>query len=153
MSERSFQSPKLQQDNNDLVSRVAAFLPQLAQANQRLGTVAPIDDSLVVVDNDENDENDENDSSNEDSDTEHPVIEMQIAVGPVDENPAISWLADVDGDDNKQADLEREEVAQQDQSTVLKIDTSLLLKSTAVHPNATLNRKRPLIEETSSSTS
>lgn len=77
--------------NSDLLSRIRTFLPQMEQANENLQS-EQIDENLVQEDSSKSDD--------EDASCQEPTIQLRLALGKTDENPAISWLADDDDSDD-----------------------------------------------------
>lgn len=116
---------------SDLLSRVSSFLPQIQSANERLTAAADSDDNerqTKTLDADLKAKMEEDESSNsDDSDDQQqeedepavPTISLQLALGNVEENPAISWLADDPEDESyKNGDDEgNEEEADNTKST------------------------------------
>ena len=105
--------------SNDLVSRVSSFLPQIEAANKALvedndGSNSMLDGHLRL-DKDENSVEgshpaDELSSSGSEGDEENrssdkaPMIQLNLALGNVDDNPEIRLLAD-DGYDSEAKDV------------------------------------------------
>jgi len=140
---------------SDLLSRVSSFLPQLQAANEEL-QAATNEESLRRVDIDLEAEDAQSDSSSSDSDSteedeessdkaeaQQAVIQLRFAVGKTDENPAISWLATGDNEEDKdevnESDDNGQERLPQSQGTI----QSLLGKRKSSPTKA----KGPLIEE------
>jgi hypothetical protein len=151
MEEKPSKIPKFDLTaSSDLLSRLGSFLPQLQAANELLAQ-EPNTDSLVDADlaieegnsdaepeasgDDDSEKDIEGDSNdNEEADMktnpQQQTIQLRLAVGNVDENPGISWLAAQDEDEEEESpshdnedEIESEPVSQAE-STI----TSLLGK-------------------------
>jgi len=156
---------------SDLLSRVSSFLPQLKEANERVDAAVAnpnLEDSVkldaqLVLDNDNEEEDSQQANKNEDTEgetekgagdkdsskpTPAPTIELKIALGKVDENPAIEWLADQEkvNENDDQAD-EEERVPQRNSSKTESLVVNMLGGGSISKPNSQPKRKGPLIKE------
>ena len=97
------------------MSRISSFIPQIKAANEALLSVNDDDreTSLLRMDanldldhhearnhDDDDDDDSQSDSDHEKEENHAPMIELKLAVGDVNENPAIRMLADDDDDDD-----------------------------------------------------
>jgi len=111
--EKRSEIPKIDPSaSSDLLSRISSFLPQLQAANEQLAASAveePLVDADLVEDKGEGKDDKDTESSSDDSsasdesdededgsppENKNPIIEIQLAIGDLEANPAISWLAD-----------------------------------------------------------
>jgi hypothetical protein len=127
--------------SSDLLSRLGSFLPQLQAANELLAQEPNLDslvDADLAIEEDGSeaeaesagDDDSENEVGENDGDEQvdmktgkpkQPTIQLTLAVGNIDENPGISWLAaqDEDQDDEEEAPNEDEaEPPTQAESTI-----------------------------------
>jgi hypothetical protein len=105
--------------SSDLLSRLGSFLPQLQAANELLAQEPNLDalvDADLAIEEDEGsdagaesagDDDSENEGGENDGDEQVDMktgkpqqIQLTLAVGNMDENPGISWLAAQDQDQN-----------------------------------------------------
>jgi hypothetical protein len=149
---------------NDLLSRLANFLPQLDAANKSLTKDDNVDADLEVdTGEDEADDDDDNsvqrstgDEEEEEVESSSPkkMIQIKLAVGDVDENPAIRWLADCDNDDEEKP-AERMDEKKKDEDSSLNVAEgavrNLLGERRGEAPPAKQGNRVPLITEIDSS--
>jgi hypothetical protein len=154
--------------NNDLLSRLANFLPQLEAANKSLtkDDNACVDADLEIdsgedgADDDDDDNSDQSSSGDADEEEEilspKKMIQIKLAVGDVDENPAIRWLADCDND-NKEKPAGRTEEKKEDENEDASLSVAegavrnLLGKRRGEALPAKQGKRGPLITEIDSS--
>jgi hypothetical protein len=150
MEEKPSKVPKFDLTaSSDLLSRLGSFLPQLQAANELLAQ-EPNTDSLVDADlaieegnsdaepeasGDDDSENEGGESDgNEEVDMktkpQQQTIQLRLAVGNVDENPGISWLAaqDEDEEDESHSHDNEDEIESEPVSQAESTITSLLGK-------------------------
>jgi hypothetical protein len=164
--ERRSKLPKLDSNKNDLMARISSFLPQLVAANQELllqkENPLTIDAELEK----QNDDSSSSSSSSDDSDSEDaselPVdvdtvtnakkaspdnaatapktIQLTFAIGNVEENPGISWIARAEND-NHDTQLTSSTTA----ATTEPVTT--INELVTCQPNTNVRKATPLIQE------
>jgi hypothetical protein len=139
MAEKPSKIPKFDLTaSSDLLSRLGSFLPQLQAANEKLAqqpSTASLVDADLAIEGDGSDaepeatgdDNSENESGESDGDEQvdqktgkpqQQTIQLRLALGNVDENPGISWLAAQDEENDEEeapshdSDDEREPLSQ-----------------------------------------
>lgn len=145
-SEIRLQTSQLLSQGSELLSRVATFLPKLREANDNLEDVTTKE--KIDCDLEKHDESDGNSESPDDNDSTlderetstGQVIEMNIAVGDVSENPVFRMLGD-DTKDSNDSDSDSESSEQSTHSSELAVQNLLTRKRTSSQDIPEQNKK------------